>query len=294
MIARRGWRPVVGLLALLLVVASSAPASEEPSTTYTVSKAEFVKRWIAALEATGIPYGIEIVNELEIAATVGSLTVRASAEQAYESYLAEPGTLNEQIAASVRMVGDLVGTSPPLLSRIVPVIKKLEWLNNGLDCQYYPLPGDLIAVLAEDRPDAIRFLRVSDLEPLEMPFPELFTVAIGNLRRIAPVEERDLGDSVLLTSGGHYEAGMMLDGDLIASYQDRFAGEVVFSVPAPEVFMLTGRDNSQGLAGLVQLICATRPSKRLSSKLFAARDGGLVIAGEVDCGGERPTLTLAD
>ncbi len=287
------------LTTVLLALAGfllALPASWGSEETRISAKAEFVESWIAALKRSGESLDVEIVDELEIVAKAGGLTIRASAEEAFESFQAEPGTRDEQIAALVKMVREALRTAgaAPDISRIMPVIQKADWLAKyPLDCPYYPLPGDLIVVLAEDRPDEIRYLRTDDLNKLEKPVPELFAIAISNLRKVAPIEEHDFGSFVLLSSGGNYEAGLMLDEALIASYQQRFAGEIVFSVPSADVFALTGRDDQQGLGGIVRAVCANvDPSARLSSKVFAARDGALEVAGEVDCSGERPVLTL--
>ncbi len=278
------------LLGILIVPAP--PVSAEPVAT----QAEFVDRWIAALRQSGEAIELEIVDELEISARAGGLTIRASAREAYERYRAEPATRDEQIAILVNMVREalMAAGAAPDASRMVPVIKKAEWLAKyPLDCPYYPLPGDLIVVLAEDRPDEIRYLRTEDLNKLGKPVPELFTAAIGNLRKVAPIEEHDLGGFVALSSGGNYEAGLMLDAALIAGYRERFPGEIVFAVPTADVFVLTGRDDQQGLGGIVRAVCASvDPAARLSSKVFAARNGTLEIAGEVDCSGERPVLTM--
>lgn len=284
------------LLPILVALAtlSGPPAiAEEP--TPTTSKSDFVNHWIDALEASDDSIQIEIVDELEIAAKTGELTIRASAAEAYESYLAEPATHDEQIAGLVRMVGEALASAgeAPDLSRIVPVIQKSDWLAKyKLDCPYYALPDDLIVVLAEDRPDEIRYLRTADLDRLGKTVPELFSTAIANLRAVAPVEEHDLGDFVLLNSGGNYEAGLLLDATLIARYQGRFEGEIVFAAPTADVFVLTGRDEQQGLGGIVTAVCGSDPETSLSSKVFAAREGALTVVGEVECDGEMPTLSL--
>ncbi len=284
--------PII-LLALAGILGQAAAESTE---TDLATRQEFVASWIAALKASGDTLEIEIVDQLEIVAKAGELTIRASAAQAYENYLAEPATREEQIAILVRMVSEAfeAAGAVPDLSRIVPVIKKADWLAKyQLDCPYYPLPGDLVVVLAEDRPDEIRYLRTGDLERLEKTVPELFSAAIGNLRNVAPIEEHDLGSFVMLSSGGNYEAGLMLDAALIASYQQRFQGEIVFSVPSPDAFVLTGRDDREGLGGIVSTICASgKLAANLSSKVFAARDGSLEVVGDVDCSGETPVLTM--
>ncbi len=279
---------VAGILGLLTFsVSAQADLATQP---------EFVASWIAALKASGTAFEIEIVDDLEITAKAGEIKVQASARRAYENYLAEPATREEQIDILVDMVNEALeaaGTAPDI-SKIVPMIKRADWLAKyKLDCPYYALPGDLIAILAEDRPDEIRHLRTADLERLEKSVPELFSTAISNLRAIAPIEEHDLGSFVLLSSDGNYEAGLMLDAQLIAGYGQRFAGEIVFAVPAADVFVLTGRDEQEGLGGIVRAACAgVDPEARLSSKVFAARDGGLEIVGEVECAGKVPVLTM--
>ncbi len=292
------------LLAVLLATAGflGLPGWSDSAEPNVATKAEFVAGWIASLKESGGTIAgetieIDVVDELEIVARTGELTIRASGKQAYEDYLAAPAGKSEQIAMLVSMVREalLRAQSAPDMSRIVPVIKKSDWLAKyQLDCPYYSLPGDLIVVLAEDRPDEVRYLRTDDLKRLEMPVPELFTTAIGNLREIAPIEEHDFGSFVVLSSGGNYEAGLMLDGDLIAGYEQRFAGEIVFSVPSADVFVLTGRDDQQGLGGIVRVVCAggTGQPASLSSKVFAAGEGVLEVVGEVECGGERPVLTM--
>ncbi len=280
---------------IALTTLSGLPAVAQEAAPTPASKADFVISWIKALQATDSTIEAEIVDDLEINAKAGDLTIRASAAEAYTSYLADPATHDEQIAGLVRMVGEALKAagSVPDLSRIVPVIQKSDWLAKyKLDCPYYALPDDLIVVLAEDRPDEIRYLRTADLDRLGKTVPELFSTAIANLRTVSSIEEHDLGDFVLLNSGGNYEAGLMLDAQLIARYQERFAGETVFAAPAADVFVLTGRDEQKGLGGIVTAVCGSDSAARLSSKVFAARDGALAVVGEVECGGEMPTLTM--
>ncbi len=280
---------------LAFTTLSSLLAGAQEATPTPASKADFVASWIEALQASDSTIEAEIVDDLEIAAKAGELTIRASAAEAYTSYLADLATHDEQIAGLVRMVSEALEAAGamPDLSRIVPVIQKSDWLAKyKLDCPYYALPDDLIVVLAEDRADEIRYLRTADLDRLGKTVPELFSTAISNLRSVAPIEEHDLGDFVLLNSGGNYEAGLLLDAQLIARYQERFEGETVFAAPAPDVFVLTGRDEQKGLGGIVTAVCSSDPATSLSSKVFAVRDGALAVVGEVECGGEMPTLTM--
>ena len=281
---------------LALVAMTTLGATLSPAGAEVVTQTEFVESWIAALEASDKGYEIETAGELETTAKAGGLTIRASAEQAYAGYLAEPDSKDQQIDSLLSMVHEAFETAakPPDLSRIVPVIHHSDWLAEyRLDCPYYPLPGDLIAVLAEDLPEETRYLRTADLERLDKTVPELFTTAIGNLRRVAPIEEHDFDQFVILSSGGNYEAGLMLDAGLIARYQDRFVGEIVFAVPSGDAFIVTGREEQQGLGGIVRAVCAgIDPAMALSSKIFTAGDGALEIAGEIDCNGEQPVLTL--
>lgn len=289
--------PETNTYRLLFLLLAGLPALLAPAAAAEVAtQQEFVAGWIAALKASEGDLEIEVVEELEIVARAGELTIRASAAQAYENYLAEPATREEQVAGLVSMVREAfeAAGAPPDISRLMPVIKKADWLAKyRLDCPYYPLPDDLVVVLVEDRPDEIRYLRTGDLKRLEKPVPELFSTAIGNLRKVAPVEEHDLGNFVMLSSGGNYEAGLMLDAGLIAGYKKRFEGEIVFSVPSPDVFVLTGRDDQKGLGGIVSTVCASdKLAATLSSKVFAAREGALAVVGEVDCASEPPVLTM--
>lgn len=175
-------------------------------------------------------------------------------------------------------------------ANVLPVVKTRFWLNTsmkqfeqaGVGGEPFvtePLADDLLTVYVEDRPEAMSYLSVQELEALQIERNSLGELALGNLRRFLPqvtVEGQD----------GRY--GVRLDGNYDASMvflQEEWRGKVdidgtpVLALPARDELLVCGSGDAgsvRTLRNMAAQIMAQSPYA-LSALLYTWRGGKLAV-----------------
>lgn len=134
------------------------------------------------------------------------------------------------------------------------------------------LAGDVWTVVVVDMPTSMRMLNYGDLAELQISADEAMTDALKNLDSLPEVEPTVLKDSkvrALITQDSYGSARMLLV-DRWKKRTSGLDGDLVAAVPARDVVLYTGSQNSEDVAALHLL--ARRMSDKeaygLSSQLF--------------------------
>jgi hypothetical protein len=139
---------------------------------------------------------------------------------AYREYSLDPQRLPNIIGTFATTLSQpRTGETKPDRSRIVPVVKDRQWLDElhnslklkGVKQEHLAerLNDELVIVYAEDDPRRMRYLTVDEGAGISR--AELRTLAVENLRRLLPkIEARNYGDVLLISAGGDYEASLLL------------------------------------------------------------------------------------
>ncbi len=89
------------------------------------------------------------------------------------------------------------------------------------------------------------------------------------------IEMRRIGDILLISAGGDYEASLLLIDDIWSGGQIKVDGDIVVAVPARDVLLVTGSRNRTGLKKVRELAAKYVAEGRyeLTDMLFVYRDG---------------------
>jgi uncharacterized protein YtpQ (UPF0354 family) len=174
-------------------------------------------------------------------------------------------------------------------SRIVPVIKDRGWLDEIKKVVMASVGGqwsenvhdsfnnELVIVYAEDTEKNLHYLSAKDMEKLPIKRDELRALAVKNLRAM-------LGDSVqirggngkyMLIAGGTFEASLLLLDNLWDEKTFEVDGDIVVTVPARDVLLITGSKDKDAITTLRKHAAqvATEAPYRLTVDLFVYRAG---------------------
>lgn len=263
------------------------------------TEAQFTSLLINALREAGVQYDFEAGEGVEIFAVEdGVRTLCFFGQRAYEKYREDPSSREDQLSLLVSMVKQCADSSSrsPVLSKLVPLLRSREWLERvGKNRPFAALPGGPVMVLAEDQGDRIRHLQSKDLAKLAQPFRELVSIAVGNLRTIAPIRQENLGSVLMLVSGGDYEASLALDGKLISDISDSFGCDVIFAMPTTDVFLI-GRKEQAALESLARAVGGQIRDKQevLSTNIYHHYEGELTPFAEVEVVEGRITVSVLE
>jgi uncharacterized protein YtpQ (UPF0354 family) len=203
----------------------------------------------------------------------------------YQDYKRDPSLFDEIVQAyAARLTPAPAAQSELDRARIVPVIKDRKWLADlhsslkakGVEQEHLSerFNNELVIVYAQDDPDRMRYLTTG--EGAGIPREELKALAVNNLKRLLPkIEMRRIGDVMLMSAGGDYEASLLLIDDIWSGGQIKVDGDVVVAVPARDVLLVTGSRNRTALKSIRELAAKYVAEGRyeLTDTLFVYRDG---------------------
>ena len=271
------------IAAVLLAVAASATAQLAPE--------EFTSKFIENLRQINADVGIKDVEALQFVVTTQEGDEhKAFLDNAYDLYLQDEAALQEimnQYADA--LLESVTRVEPELLAEnIVPVIKATAWLEEvarvtreqGQDSEpnlcTQPLVEGLVVVYAEDTPSNIRYIGREDIEETGVGLEQVATLSIDNLLQRLPQIETHGGEGLyMVTAGGNYEPSLLLIDTIWNADNFDVRGDIVIGVPARDVLLVTGSEETESLSRLVAFgeeIYAESPY-RLTTNLYVWRDG---------------------
>lgn len=146
--------------------------------------------------------------------------------------------------------------------QIVPVIKSANYAlaieqqvskqigtEKTLSLVYEKYNDQLIIVYAIDLQSGTAYLNQSNLENLHIHKDSLRPLAIRNLDRIltTKIELQGKDGKYMFTSGGDYEASMILLDHLWTKEKIKIDGDFVIAIPNRDLLLITGSDDKAGI-----------------------------------------------
>ncbi|MDJ0710192.1 MAG: DUF1444 family protein [Woeseiaceae bacterium] len=270
-------RAVVSLLVLAGLFGLVSPAAAE------LTPDEFTARFIDNLRKADAEIGIEDVKSLEfVVKTDDGTEYTAFLDNAYSLYLQDESMLQEvldQYAAGL-LESASRDESELVAENIVPVVKDAAWLEEVLrlaapEYMTYPLVDDLIVIYAEDTPANIRYIQKEDIEETGIDMAEIANLSIENLLARLPGIEVHGGEGLyMVTAGGNYEPSLLLIDDMWNADNFDVQGEIVVSIPARDMLLVSGADDPDKLDQLVEIGTEVYEGSpyRLTTNLYVWRD----------------------
>lgn len=279
------------LFIALLAICWLTPA---PADDHLLSEEAFTERYLALLAESAAGIEVEVTEPLSMKMTYpDGREFEANLHNAYELYSNDPAGVDDVLGQYVAFAVEALEPRPDTLSvaDIVPVVKDDEWVtemirytlerSEGESNEIYreSLTPGLTIVYAEDTPTSIRYIQEDALAEAGVDLAGIRGLAIENLARKLPNLEVAGGPGLyMLIADGNYEGSLLLIDELWAAGNFDVAGELVVSLPARDVLLVSGTENTEQLdqlRGFRDQAFAESPY-RITTTLYVRRDGGWV------------------
>jgi uncharacterized protein YtpQ (UPF0354 family) len=253
-----------------------------------LTPSEFTRAYAAALHSRRADLKVTTVRDLELNISTEDGTfaaVQPLDRIYYDLYLQEPERKDEIIEHLVTVMLEAVKAPSTATAvdaaRIVPVVKRRDWLDGRAGMLHEDLSPDLVVVYAEDRPNTTNYLFNDKLQQTGIAGKNLRSLAAANLLRLFPVRHHDFHNgSFMLTSGGNYEASLILADSILKQYQAKVDGSLIVAIPAADMFLLTGSKSTSGLSHVKTSLATIQKENAemtLTTGLFIYKDGRLSV-----------------
>ncbi len=249
-----------------------------------LTKDEFTSLFADSLVSKYEDIVIEEVGELYFKASLNDYEQKHFLGNAYSEYTSSPDSLESILNRYlVPYHTQLTGTDSINPSNIVPTIKDIQYIvevEKTLDGKAFPFfyekyNDDLIILYAEDFPDRITIPERDKIESLNITTDSLRALAIENLKSKLPSIER-IGNKnfIGLVVGGNYEASLILFDELWTKDNFQVDGEIIIGVPARDLLMITGSNNTNGINRIKETIKEVQETGDhvISKHLFIRKD----------------------
>lgn len=223
-------------------------------------------------------------GEFEISINVpGGKRFTAFLDNTYMECQADPESMEEVMVRYVTSLGKLINQQDSeeeevlLPENIMPVVRSsadMEYFREsgmGDKLVFKPYNDELYVFFVEDTETTVRYLVEDDLEVLGMSVEQVYRLAIENLSGNLP-EIKCNGDNGLysIVVGGTYESSLILWKELLSEKNFPVEGEMVVSVPARDLILVTGSRDRENIGELVKIVeeCYEEWSYPVSPLLF--------------------------
>ncbi|MEO0360970.1 MAG: hypothetical protein AAF322_07670 [Pseudomonadota bacterium] len=99
-----------------------------------------------------------------------------------------------------------------------------------------------------DGPTTIAIVGHDMVQSMNLEADALFTLSLDNIPTLTPeVVYNDLGEVVMVTAGGDYEASLILRTDVWSALAERFGRDIVFGLPTRDVFLAGSIGSAEAL-----------------------------------------------
>ena len=248
------------------------------------NKLNFTKEFFEELKLK-VP-GITLVNlkDLEIQTMFEDEEHTHFLDNAYNEYGGEEKYKKEVIERYVNSSVELYKPKPSFsIDQVVPVIKPQRYINEILrltDQQeisllYEKYNSELFIFYARDLENSISYISKEDAINYRLKIDGLRKIAIDNLMSKVSIERNGSNGYYMLTTGGDYEASLLLELSIWTKENFDVKGEIVIGVPSRDMLMITGSEDELGLEKLLNLIkeIYNSGSYVISDKMFILKDG---------------------
>ncbi len=280
--------PAVGL------AAPSQPAPIHEQTERVLGKAEFRARMVEALEAMTPPLKVRIVSEEELVVTgPDGADFRLFLTNAYQQYLNDPPALDAVLGKFARLVtgeGRKAELKVGDLRVLVRPQGYLDFLRDAARGEGKPstaddlplhraLPGGLVALVAQDHPEAYSYPFRADLRAVAPDDAASWDAALANTRaNLGEILTEEAAGGVLIvsTSNGFGVSLLLLD-EVWNAKALKGKGAPVVAVVDRDTLLLAHEGDPRNVAALGQLIdalAADPDSQVLTTALLVRRADG--------------------
>jgi hypothetical protein len=262
-----------------VVEPASEPSTIDRMLAKKCSRDEFSLLYLKLLQESVPDQKFEMASDMEIK------IVNAEGKEAtthlhnlWIAYSRGDADRREILERFVSTIPKLTYDSPPLAKQqIVVLVKDAEYLAT--------LPkfsitdhfcGDLWLVFAQDLPDRMITMKLSQLDEFEIEKAGLLPLALENLTRIMPsAEQNGDGPWYWLSAGGDYEASLLLFDAVWDQLAQSVDGEIVAAVPARDTLVFTGSNSAEGLKAIKdQAAHVVKTGNYVVSETLIIRRGG--------------------
>lgn len=166
-----------------------------------------------------------------------------------------------------------------ILDQIIPVIKHKSYLQqpnvSSTTLFWEEYNYELIILYALDQKDRMAFVQKDDFKQVDLSKVNLPERAIKNLYTQVPFFEwEDLDGIYMLTTGGFYENGFILDKELWNNNFKHFKGDIIIGMSARGILMLTDSEDKASMALLNKVIANGYDTQGYSISPFLFRWDG--------------------
>ncbi|WP_162913926.1 DUF1444 family protein [Taklimakanibacter lacteus] len=245
----------MALLTVFLASAGLAQADER------MSAQEFTQSFAARVEKLFPDARVTIKQALEVEIKRGAeyeaLLFKGNLDNAFKKYLDEPWRLEDILNEHARVSASAPDkASFAKREQLVAVIRHQSYLDEinktkraDQEFPMHRLAGDIAVYYAFDAPDTIRYADSRMIEETGLTRSDFESVAIENLRRIMvePLLET-YPEMVVISANDPYMTSVLLFDQFWNPDRFRFRGDLVVFVLTRDLMLVTGSEESAGLA----------------------------------------------
>ncbi len=256
-----------------------------------ISQDAFTSKFVDTLEQQNAELVVERTGPLELVVRAADGTEHSAfLDNAYELYTQDTDSLDDVLDLYTTSMLESIARHETTLETtdIVPVVKDAGWLDDvtkvaleqgaksAPDYMVRRFAGDLMIIYAEDTPSNIRYIGKTEIEEADVPDGQLPELSVRNLLEKLPQIEMHGSDGLyMVTAGGTYEASLLLVDEIWDSGNFEVKGDLVVSVPARDLLLVSGSQNTGELARLIELTNEYYGDSPyyLSKNLYVRRNG---------------------
>lgn len=146
-----------------------------------------------------------------------------------------------------------------------------------------PLAGDVVALVVEDTPRAVRMMAEGGGAEHDMSDGSMFERATKNmldiLARAPEVKIEDMGSIKAVAFDETYNASLVALPPVLKSLSKKFGEDIVIAIPTRDIFIFCKAADAKAVAAMRQIAEAPKQPYAVTSKLFRWRAGSLEVHG---------------
>ncbi len=216
-----------------------------------MSKADFATKCQHALQSECPGVQVTIINRQTLFIENSARRSNFGLSPFYKEYAARPAGIDSAVQHCIAATGLLAAGFDP--AQVMPVIKPAKYLDRQ---QPFPLVNEryndqLMIVYGENGKEGFSYLTTAVFERLQLSKDSLKELAIKNfymavLPGIKKVNSPS-GKGYLFTAASQYLASMILFPPLWIKEQVHVKGDILVSVPYPDLLYVTGTEEAEGV-----------------------------------------------
>ena len=226
----------------------------------------------------------EVIGELTVKVTGSGLDTVSYLDNAYADYQRTTDNLEDIFARRISSLREIARTSDKIdTSKLIACVRGANFnvgAENRNPFARKRVVGDLYRYYCVDSKTSIAILNTKVIARLQRENKNPDGIALRNILRLSgPVNFREGEDVVLVTSGGNYEASLILVNGVWQKLTERLGSNLVFAVPNRDIFVVARASSAKA----VELLKAnarrsfSNGSYPVSRKIYRWRNGRISV-----------------